>query len=135
MPPTPSSPMYSSSEGFDEPDAGLRKRSNRVSPYPEEEAFAWDVCYGTDRPLGPRTAGDGSDNPDELSATPSSKNFHSTHVSPNTAVMQTGMIALVIFKFYVKTCKIALKTNYQHREPNSKSQNYNDTYNKHWEPM
>ena len=98
MPPTPPSPMPSSSEGFDEPDAGLRRRTNRVSPYPEEEPFAWDACYSTDRLLGPRTAGDGSDNPDELSSTPSSKTFQSTHVTTNTPAMQSGIMILMIGK-------------------------------------
>lgn len=68
-PPTPPSPIYSLFEerqqNVDEQD-GLqlygKRWNNKVTPSDsEEEAVVWD----THKSLGPRTAGDGSDNPDD----------------------------------------------------------------------
>lgn len=72
-PPTPPSPIHSLSEekqeNGDEQD-GLqlweKKWKNKVTPGDsEEEAAGWDASHKVHQSLGPRTAGDGSDNPDE----------------------------------------------------------------------
>lgn len=73
IPPTPPSPVHSLSEekqeNGDEQD-GLplsgKKWKNKVTPSDsEEEAVGWDSSQQVHQSLGPRTAGDGSDNPDD----------------------------------------------------------------------
>ena len=78
-PPTPPSPIHSLSEekheNGDEQD-GLqlweRKWNREVAPSDsEDEAVGWDTNHQACQSLGPRTAGDGSDNPDDPVALPS----------------------------------------------------------------
>ena len=72
-PPTPPSPIHSLSEekqeNGDEQD-GLqlceKKLKHKVTPSDsEDEAVGWDTIHQVGQSLGPRTAGDGSDNPDD----------------------------------------------------------------------
>lgn len=69
-PPTPPSPFQSLSEekqeNGDEQD-GLKKMwKHTVMPCDsEDEAVGWDTNHQVRQSLGPRTAGDGSDNPDD----------------------------------------------------------------------
>lgn len=96
-PPTPPSPMYSfteeKQENVDEQDAGKlwgRKWKNRVMPSDsDDEGIEWEAHHKTHQPLGPRTAGDGSDNPDELTAAASNNKFSSTQVT-GMPVLQAG---------------------------------------------
>ena len=72
-PPTPPSPIHSLSEekqeNGDEQD-GLqlweKEWKHKVTPSDsEDEAISWDTKHQVRQSLGPRTAGDGSDNPDD----------------------------------------------------------------------
>ena len=78
-PPTPPSPIHSLSEekheNGDEQD-GLqlweKKWDREVVPTDsEDDAVGWDTNHQARQSLGPRTAGDGSDNPDDPVALPS----------------------------------------------------------------
>ena len=91
-------------ENRDEEDAGKLwggKWNNKVLPYDSGEDG--DVYLKTE-PLGPRTAGDGSDNPDELTPGSSSHRFPSSQ-STTTSVLQSGPLnrerSGAIFKRYL----------------------------------
>lgn len=69
-PPTPPSPFHSLSdekqENGDEQDGLKKEWKHAVMPCDsEEEAVGWDTNHQVRQSLGPRTAGDGSDNPDD----------------------------------------------------------------------
>lgn len=70
LPSSPSPLHVGKQEVFDEKDAGqLRGKKNKVMPFDmDEEASVWESYFKVSQHLGPRTAGDGSDNPDELSS-------------------------------------------------------------------
>ena len=72
-PPSPPSPIHSFSEETQEngdKQDGLqlwgKKWKHKVAPFDlEDEAVGWDSKHQVHQSLGPRTAGDGSDNPDD----------------------------------------------------------------------
>lgn len=69
-PPTPPSPIHSLSEENGDEQDGLRLwekewKHKVTSSDSEDEAAAWDTNHQVRQSLGPRTAGDGSDNPDD----------------------------------------------------------------------
>lgn len=71
LPSTPSPLHVGKQEIFDEKDAGQLwgKKNNKVMPFDmNDEAGVWESYFKVSQHLGPRTAGDGSDNPDELSS-------------------------------------------------------------------
>lgn len=73
IPPTPPSPVHSVSEECDEHDAPPplwgKKWKNKIAPSnSEDEAIDEDTAHQVHHSLGPRTAGDGSDNPDDPAA-------------------------------------------------------------------
>lgn len=91
---------------LDEEDAGKlwgRKWNNKVLPFDSGED-GWDVYLKTHQPLGPRTAGDGSDNPDELAPVSSNNKFPSSQPTA-TSVSQSGPLnrerSGAIFKRYL----------------------------------
>ena len=96
-PPTPPSPMSSFSEEkqeiLDEQDAGRlwgRRLKNKVMPFePDEEGVGWDAGQRACQPLGPRTAGDGSDNPGEPAVASSNNKLLANQVR-STPVFQAG---------------------------------------------
>ena len=71
LPSSPSPLPGGKQEIFDEKDAGeLWGKKNKVMPFDmNKEAGLWESYFKVSQHLGPRTAGDGSDNPDELSST------------------------------------------------------------------